>query len=206
MLGNKQIRCYNVNDCIAFRKTSDQYCGLSNMEPKYSISINNTKILTSEALYQSCRFPHNPEIQKLIIGQRSPMLAKEISRQHMKLTRSDWDDERVNIMRWVLRAKLVCNWKTFGELLDSTGEKNIVEDSNRDTFWGAIRTNDTFWGVNALGRLLMQLRAQYRYLNGHTSITLSPPEINNFFFLGLAMPLISVDTTIPLDVENIWLW
>lgn len=176
------------------------------MAPKYPIALYDIKVLTSEALYQACRFPNNPEVQKMIIDQRSPMIAKDISRQYVNLTRSDWEEERVKIMRWALRAKLVCNWKTFGELLDSTEEKAIVEDSPKDTFWGATKSNNIYSGVNALGRLLMQLRLQYRYLNNHTVITLAPPEIDNFTFLGKPVPSITIDITDVPHGENIRMW
>lgn len=193
--GNEEIRHYPVKECIAFRKTTEPYGGLSNMAPKYPIIICGVKVLTSEALYQACRFPGMPEIQRIIIEQRSPMTAKDISRKYNQLTRPDWENRRVQIMRWALNGKLLYNWKTFGELLDSTGEKYIVEDSPKDTFWGAAKDGSMYSGVNALGRLLMQLRLKYRRLNGQKNIILKPPQIENFSFLGIPIPAISVDVT-----------
>lgn len=67
VLGNDEIRHYPVEECIAFRKTKEPYGGLSNMAPKYPIVICGVKVLTSEALYQACRFPGLPEIQQMII-------------------------------------------------------------------------------------------------------------------------------------------
>lgn len=123
------------------------------------------------------------------------MTAKDISRKYNQLTRPDWENRRVQIMRWALNGKLLYNWKTFGELLDSTGERYIVEYSPKDTFWGAAKDGGTYSGVNALGRLLMQLRQQYRCLNGQKNIVLKPPKIENFSFLGVPIPPISVDVT-----------
>ena len=65
------------------------------------------------------------------------MTAKMVSKPHRKDSRSDWDEVRVQIMRWCLRVKLAQHWETFGELLLSTGERPIVEESSRDPFWGA---------------------------------------------------------------------
>lgn len=123
------------------------------------MEVNGTRIRTSEALYQACRFPQRQDLQRLIIEQRSPMTAKMKSKRYRSASREDWLQVRVNVMRWCLRVKLVQNWPNFRDLLLATGERPIVEESRRDVFWGAKRIDeDTLEGVNALGRLLMELR------------------------------------------------
>ena len=94
MVSTKEMRNYNAKDCITFRKTSEAFGGLSNMAPGFPIIISNVKILTAEALYQACRFPRYPELQRNIIAQHSPMYAKDLSRKYNHLTRSDWVDVR----------------------------------------------------------------------------------------------------------------
>ena len=184
MVNEKQMRSYNAENCIAFRKTNEMFGGLSNMAPGFPIEISGTKILTAEALYQACRFPRYPALQHDIIAQRSPMYAKDLSRRYQRLTRPDWEDVRVKVMRWSLRAKLLCNWDKFGELLKSTGTKIIVEDSSRDIFWGAEKKGSTYMGINALGRLLMELRAQYLKLEAQNYIQLFPLSIPDFNLFG----------------------
>ena len=184
MVNEKQMRSYDAENCIAFRKTNEIFGGLSNMAPGFPIEISGTKILTAEALYQACRFPRYPALQHDIIAQRSPMYAKDLSRRYRRLTRPDWEDVRVKVMRWSLRAKLLCNWDKFGELLKSTGTKIIVEDSSRDIFWGAEKKGSTYIGVNALGRLLMELRAQYLKLEAQNYIQLFPLSIPDFNLFG----------------------
>lgn len=206
MYENNLVRHYSANECIAFCKTNDPYGGLSNMAPNYPICIHDVYVLTAEALYQACRFPYNPEIQQQIISQRSPIIAKEVSRQYMQSTRPDWEDERIKIMQWVLRAKLVCNWRTFGGLLDSTEEKYIVEYSQKDSFWGATKHNGMYSGINALGRLLMQLRLHYRQLKDKTIITLDPPKVSDFAFLGTDITSITVDIKSTPTGENYLIW
>jgi type I restriction enzyme, S subunit len=160
---NTQTRIYYRTDCIVFKKTKEAFGGLSNMAGGFPVKINDISILTSEALYQACRFPHLPDVQKLIITQKSPMTAKMVGKPYRKESRSDWDMVRVNIMRWCLRVKLACNWYEFGELLHATGEKPIVEDSRKDRFWGAVAENEeTLVGSNVLGRLLMELREELK--------------------------------------------
>ena len=184
MVNEKQMRSYDAENCIAFRKTNEIFGGLSNMAPGFPIEISGTKILTAEALYQACRFPRYPALQHDIIAQRSPMYAKDLSRRYRRLTRPDWEDVRVKVMRWSLRAKLLCNWDKFGELLKSTGTKIIVEDSSRDIFWGAEKKGSTYMGINALGRLLMELRAQYLKLEAQNYIQLFPLSIPDFNLFG----------------------
>ena len=184
MVNEKEIRTYSVEDCVAFRKTNEAFGGLSNMAPGFPIKIGATQILTAEALYQACRFPRCPALQHDIIVQHSPMCAKDLSRRYQRLTRPDWEDVRVKVMRWSLRAKLLCNWDKFGELLKSTGTKIIVEDSSRDIFWGAEKKGSTYMGINALGRLLMELRAQYLKLEAQNYIQLFPLSIPDFNLFG----------------------
>lgn len=158
------IREYIKEECCIFSSTKNEFGGLSNMCAGFNLNINGINILTSEALYQALRFPDFPDIQNQIILEKSPMTAKMISKKHINKTRSDWEDFKVDIMRWCLKVKLAQNFLKFGLLLESTYSKPIVEYSTKDEFWGAKPNKDskTLTGINALGRLLMELRADYR--------------------------------------------
>lgn len=158
------FRKYEREECVVFRKTNEAFGGLSNMAAGFPIEVNGLAIRTSEALYQACRFPHRPDLQRLIIQQASPMAAKMVGKPHRSATRPDWDDVRVDVMRWCLRVKLEQNWDRFHDLLLATGEKPIVEESRRDDYWGAKPTGQMLAGRNVLGRLLMELRQQARDL------------------------------------------
>ena len=154
-----ESRTYRRDECVTFRKTDEPFGGLSNMAPGYPLCVNGVLIGTSEAIYQACRFPHLPDVQRLIISQTSPMTAKMRSKPYRDQSRPDWDAVRVVIMRWSLRAKLVQNWEKFRSLLLLTEDRPIVEDSRRDEFWGAIATKEdpsVLVGCNVLGRLLME--------------------------------------------------
>jgi ribA/ribD-fused uncharacterized protein len=109
------------------------------MAPGFPLKVNGVLIRTSEALYQACRFPHLPKVQRLIIDEGSPMTAKMKSKSYRSQSRPDWDAVRVRIMRWCLRVKLAQHWETFSRLLLATGDQPIVEDSRKDDFWGAKR-------------------------------------------------------------------
>lgn len=188
-------KIYIIEDCAVFRKTHEANGGLSNMAAGYPVYFGGTQIRTSEALYQACRFPDHPDIQREIIDQRSPMTAKDISRKYNYLTRKDWNDKRVAIMNWCIHLKLLYNWNKFGRLLMSTGDREIVELSSKDDFWGAYERGDIAEGCNVLGMLLKCARADYAANRGRKNVTLGCPNVENFRLFGMPIQEIKVDTT-----------
>ncbi|MBL4760559.1 MAG: NADAR family protein [Mariprofundaceae bacterium] len=186
------IRTYNRLDSIVFLRTKEKFGGLSNMASGFPINVNGIHIASSEALYQSCRFPHEPDIQKLIMDEYNPMTSKMMSKRFNRETRPDWYHVRVNVMRWCLRVKLINNWDKFGRLLLLTESKFIVEQSRRDTFWGAEPTNDiTLVGMNVLGRLLMELREELQSESWQSLLKINTPNIPNFLLLGKEVDVIN---------------
>ncbi|MEQ8736321.1 MAG: NADAR family protein [Rhodospirillaceae bacterium] len=154
-------RVYERKKSVIFKKTREKWGGLSNMAAGYPIEISGIRLRTSEALYQSCRYPHLPEVQGSIISEKSPMTAKMRGKPFRDSTRPKWDQIRIPIMKWCLKVKLVQNWDKFGNLLLETGDSPIVEESNKDPFWSARpESAEILKGTNALGRLLMELRQQ----------------------------------------------
>ncbi len=174
----------------------------------YPLSINGIRIPTSEALYQACRFPHKPDIQKLIIGQASPMTAKMVSKPHRKDSRLDWDEVRVQIMHWCLRVKLVQHWEKFSNLLLSTEDRPIVEESYRDPFWGAKPTNtETLIGINVLGQLLTELREKLKSSCLNELRVIEPPALPEFFLIGNSIGILESSnpkyTNTPIVLEQL---
>lgn len=183
-------RIYSLSEVISFSSTKGKFGGLSNMAPGYSLFVNEIIIPNSEALYQACRFPLFPELQEEIIKQVSPMDAKRISRENTHLTRQDWETVKFSIMRWCIMVKLIQNRETFGSLLSSTGEKAIVEYSKKDKFWAASPIDsNTLQGVNALGRLLMDIREKHVLTN---SIPDKVEPLNIPAFLLFNLPIVTV--------------
>ena len=188
MADQREIRTYRAADCVVFKKTNERFGGLSNMASGFPLVVNGVHILTSEALYQACRFPHLPNVQRLIISQKSPMTAKMKSKPHRKDSRRDWDKVHVAVMRWSLRVKLAQNWQKFSELLLATEDRPIVEESRRDDFWGARLLEDgTLEGRNILGRLLMELREELRRPGKEQMRFVRPPDIPDFLLYGEAI-------------------
>lgn len=201
MAGTSQLRNYRLDDSVAFRSTRGEFGGLSNMAPGFPLKVNGVSIRTSEALYQACRFPHRPDLQRLIIDEISPMTAKMRSKPHRGETRPDWEQVRVRVMRWCLQVKLAQNWESFGHVLLSTGDRHIVEDSTKDEFWGAKKVEDSLVGMNVLGRLLMELRKTLRGPQGRALRQVPPLDIPDFCLLG--EPIRTVETTDATAAEEI---
>lgn len=179
-------RTYRRADVVVVFKTKEDFGGLSNMAAGFPLSINGVRVFTTEALYQACRFPHLPEVQRTIIGQHSPMTAKMKSKPHRQSTRPDWDEVRYKIMRWCLRVKLAQHYTEFGRLLLATRDRPIVEQSRRDVYWGAKinEDEDTLTGQNVLGRLLMELREKLKQDANGDLRTVEPLNIPDFVLLG----------------------
>ena len=191
----RPFRQYRRTDVVTFRRTGEAFGGLSNMAPGYPIVVAGHRAYTAEALYQACRFPHLPEVQRMILREKSPMTAKMRSKPYRAQSRSDWDEVRVPVMKWCLRAKLAANWARFSVLLLSTGSRPIVEDSSKDDFWGAKpRADGVLEGENVLGRLLMQLREQLETEPSRLECVL-PLPIADFLLLSADIPPIRAGRT-----------
>jgi type I restriction enzyme S subunit len=191
---SNQLRTYEHSQSVVFFKTKEAFGGLSNMASGFPLRVNGVRILTSEALYQACRFPHMPDVQRKIISENSPMTAKMKGKPYRSQSRADWDMVRTQIMRWCLRVKLAQNWKTFGDLLQATGNRPIVEQSRKDDFWGAKETDDgTLIGINVLGRLLMELREELRSDQGDELRVIRPLPISEFLLYGRPIQSVSAD-------------
>lgn len=111
---------------------------------------------TSEAAYHWEKFTGDSLVQKMIETAHSAHEAFKIAEAHKEFRRPDWDDVKVDIMREILRAKVEQHEYVRRKLL-ATGERELVENSWRDSFWG--------WGPdragrNQLGRLWMEIRTE----------------------------------------------
>ena len=194
------LRTYRRAEVVVVHKTKESFGGLSNMAAGFPLRVNGVRILTSEALYQACRFPHLPDVQQKIIGQHSPMTAKMKSKPHRKDSRPDWDLVRTKVMRWCLRVKLAQNYEAFGSLLLETQDRPIVEQSRKDDYWGAKAVgvdDETLVGQNILGRLLMELRELLKTDTDGALKTVPALNIPDFLLLGKPIETVSEYRVLP---------
>jgi ribA/ribD-fused uncharacterized protein len=114
---------------------------------------------TSEAAYHWEKFPdaRAVEVRNAIRFAPSAHEAFKIAERNKALRRSDWDDVKVDFMIQILRAKVSQHEYVMRKLL-ATGDRELIEDSWRDDFWGWGPNRD---GKNMLGKLWMEIRAEY---------------------------------------------
>jgi ribA/ribD-fused uncharacterized protein len=84
--------------------------------------------------------------------------AFKIAERNKAERRPDWDAVKVDIMRRLLHFKVQQHEYVRRKLL-ATGERELVENSWRDDFWGWGQNRD---GQNMLGKLWMEVRQELR--------------------------------------------
>lgn len=111
---------------------------------------------TSEHAYHCQKFTKtNIDIWKKIKNAKSAHEAFKIAEENKGYRRKDWDDVKVGIMRQILWDK-VGQHEYVSRKLIATGDRELVEDSWRDDFWGWGPNKD---GKNMLGKLWMEIRS-----------------------------------------------
>lgn len=127
----------------------------------FSLLWKGIRFDTSEAAYHWEKFEeHYTALRHEIATAPSAHEAFKLAERNKHCRRRDWDDAKVQIMREILRAKADQHEYVRRKLL-ATGERELVEDSWRDDFWGWGPNRD---GKNMLGRLWMEVRAAIRAL------------------------------------------
>jgi N-glycosidase YbiA len=132
------------------------YAFLSHVAP-CPVRLEGVVFATVEHAYQAAK-ALSPERREAIQRCPTPAAAKRLGRTLE--VRPDWEAITLDVMRQLLRQKFRREpWRTW--LLAVSGP--IVEDHDSgDTFWGVCRGR----GENHLGRLLMQIREEWRQGTG----------------------------------------
>lgn len=128
---------------------------------------------TSEAAYHWEKFPDRADIQFEIETADSAHEAFKIAERLRGFRRPDWDEVKVDVMLDILRAKAAQHDYVRRKLL-ATGDRELVEDSWRDDFWGWGPNRS---GANMLGRLWMEVRAELRGALSMSSSSLSGSDL-----------------------------
>ena len=155
------MRIYRHDEVCPFRFTRAAWGAFSNFAPLAAhIAAGPWTFSTSEHLYQAAKFGAAPAVQRRIAGAPTAREAAAIGRGATAGLDPRWNEQRVNVMRWVLRMKREANAAAIDAALAATGERAIVEVSTRDPWWGAKPAGVSYRGANVLGRLWMELRQQ----------------------------------------------
>ncbi|MFA5932608.1 MAG: NADAR family protein [Microgenomates group bacterium] len=112
---------------------------------------------TSEHAYQASHFfETTPELVEEIFVAKSAHEAFKIAKANTGRAPEDWDEKKVAVMEDIVRHKLEQNPYIMHKLLQ-TGDREIVEDSPKDAFWGWGKDRN---GRNELGKIWMKLREE----------------------------------------------
>lgn len=131
---------------------------LSNFS-SFSLKWKGLRFDTSEAAYHWEKFAATaPFIAEKILLAISAHEAFKIAEANKHLRRPNWDDIKVEIMRDILRAKVEQHEYVRRKLIE-TGDRELIEDSWRDDFWGWGPNKD---GKNMLGKLWMYIREELK--------------------------------------------
>ena len=123
------------------------------------IKIKGKRYLTTEHYFQSQKFiTTEPAYAEEIRKAATPGDAARCGRDRGHPLRRDWESMKDNVMRIALRAKFT-QYPALKDLLLSTGDEQLVEHTEKDTYWADGGDGS---GKNMLGKLLMELRQAFR--------------------------------------------
>lgn len=112
---------------------------------------------TSEHYFQAQKFVGTPHLER-IRQVKTPKDAARIGRDRTLPLRHDWEQVKDEIMERAVLQK----FKTHADIRDillSTGEEPLVENSPMDYYWGCGKDGS---GKNKLGQILMTVREVLR--------------------------------------------
>lgn len=117
---------------------------------------------TSEHAYQSSKFLDiDPELAERVRGAKSAHEAQKIAGENKDKRPKNWNDIKLNVMKEILLCKVNQHDYVKKKLLQS-GDRIIIEDSWRDSYWG---WGEDRKGENHLGKLWMEIREEFKKTN-----------------------------------------
>lgn len=138
------------NKTILFFKANGPYGFLSNFY-QAPIIIDDLEWPTVEHYYQAQKTTITENREQIRLS-KSPDEAKSLGRKFHN--RTDWEEKKVEIMKFALEIKFNQQPELKQKLID-TNNAVLHEDSPNDFIWG-WRNN----GLDYLGKLLMEIRAK----------------------------------------------
>lgn len=136
---------------------------LSNFS-SFEVEWSGFDFKTAEHLYHWLRFSLSESLHGNVVTARDVKNAKsahdafKIAQANKEYQWSRWDEAKAGFMRRILRCKADQHEYVRRKLL-ATGDRELIENSWRDDFWGWGPNRD---GQNMLGKLWMEVRAELR--------------------------------------------
>lgn len=148
------IRTFEYENVTSFCEVTKQWGEFSNMSSAFPVEFEGIIYPTSEHLYIAGRFLEHHSICEDITSHPNAMYCKRKYRNqaYKPFERPDWSEVKVEWMRFVLTLKYQQN-PEFKRLLESTGDKIILEDSTMHVGSDPHSEHSSFfWGAKDLAR------------------------------------------------------
>ena len=143
----------DFSQALYFYTVQDQYGAFSNFS-LHGFEWDGFYFASVEHYYQSEKFEDTAYKQR-IIRSVTPKDAADLGKSKSVPVRRDWELVKIEVMRKALIRKFNTH-ADIRDLLLSTGDLLLIENSPYDNYWGIGRTGT---GQNHLGTLLMQVRS-----------------------------------------------
>lgn len=136
---------------------------LSNFS-SFEVEWSGFAFKTAEHLYHWLRFTLSDDLHgRAVVARdvknaRSAHDAFKIAQENKSHQWEMWDSKKTGFMREILRCKADQHEYVRRKLL-ATGDRELIENSWRDDFWGWGPNRD---GQNMLGKLWMEVRVEFR--------------------------------------------
>ena len=141
-------------DTVYFYGATDPYSEFSHFAP-YGIAMGGVWWRTVEHWFQAQKF-HDATWRERIRSTGRPRQAKALGLTREVPLRADWEDVKDGLMHQAVTEKFRTH-QALAELLLSTGDRTIVENSPYDGYWGCGADGT---GLNRLGVILMAVRSE----------------------------------------------
>lgn len=142
-----------MSDSIRFYKVKDQYGCFSNFS-RHGFTLKGKKWKTNEHYFQAQKFVGTKYEEEVSLA-KTPFDAAKIGRDRDKPIRNDWEEVKVEIMKEGVMKKFQ-EHSDIKNILLSTGDKEIIENTTNDYYWGCGNDGS---GKNMLGKILMEVRS-----------------------------------------------
>jgi ribA/ribD-fused uncharacterized protein len=132
------------------------YGCFSNFSP-HGFLLDELYWATSEHYFQAQKFVGTPHLEK-VRQMKTPKDAANLGRNRALPLRPDWEQVKDAVMRKAVLQKFTTH-TNIREVLLSTGDEALVENSPIDDYWGCGKDGS---GQNKLGQILVEIRAILR--------------------------------------------
>jgi ribA/ribD-fused uncharacterized protein len=141
---------------IKFYKTKEPYGCFSNFS-RHAIKLEDRTWATTEHYFQAQKYLGTSRYDQIATAE-TPRIAADLGRDRSLPIRSDWEQVKDDVMLRCVRAK-VTQHSQIMQLLLSTGDAEIIEDSPIDWYWGCGKDGT---GKNMLGKILVIVRDELK--------------------------------------------